>query len=115
MVCMSLQDCESANNKTARICTDCFARGREFGEHRAHHRYTVVKSDFSLLEMEPDWTAEEESQLLASLLHRGLGNWEDIAKVCIGCQMQLLHIYRAGAQDAAQEMEGKQATAELLA
>ena len=75
---ISLQDCESTN-KTAKICTDCFARGREFGDHRAHHRYTVVKSDFSLLE--PDWTAEEESQLLASLLHRGIGNWEDIAKV----------------------------------
>ena len=75
----SPQDCESSSGKTAKICTDCFARGREFGGHRAHHRYTVVKSDFSLLE--PDWTAEEESQLLASLLHRGIGNWEDIAKV----------------------------------
>jgi len=75
------QDCESSSGKTAKICTDCFARGREFGGHRAHHRYTVVKSDFSLLE--PDWTAEEESQLLASLLHRGIGNWEDIAKVLV--------------------------------
>jgi len=74
------QDCESTS-KTAKICTDCFARGREFGSHLAHHRYTVVKSDFSLLE--PDWTAEEEKQLLTSLLHRGVGNWEDIAKVLV--------------------------------
>jgi hypothetical protein len=40
--------CQVCNVKgnALKICTDCFAKGREFGEHRSYHSYTLVKSDF---------------------------------------------------------------------
>ncbi len=40
--------------------------------------------NFSVLD--PDWTAEEETQLLNLLLQRGQGNWEDIARAMQGAK-----------------------------
>ncbi|XP_059088891.1 transcriptional adapter 2-alpha-like [Tigriopus californicus] len=63
------------------ICTSCFAKGREFQKHRSDHEYSVVKNDFFVLE--PDWSAHEEKELVAAVIQRGLGNWDDIAKVLV--------------------------------
>lgn len=60
------------------ICVECFAKGREFGQHRNDHDYSIVKSDFSVVD--PDWTAQDEMQLLSALVQTGEGNWDDICK-----------------------------------
>ncbi len=60
------------------ICLSCFSRGSQFGSHLNTHRYRVKNDSFTVLD--PEWTAEEESQLLNLLLQRGQGNWDDVAK-----------------------------------
>ena len=52
--------------------------GREFLGHRNDHSYSVIKTDFSLFD--PEWTAEEELQLMNALLTHGHGNWDELAK-----------------------------------
>lgn len=78
------------------ICLECFSKGKEFGRHSNSHAYKIIKKDFALLE--EDWTAEEESLLLSSLLQRGHGNWEDIAKVVVNktplqCEQHFEKVY----------------------
>ena len=46
--------------------------------HRNDHSYSVIKTDFSLFD--PEWTAEEELQLMNALLTQGHGNWDELAK-----------------------------------
>eukprot|EP00095_Tigriopus_kingsejongensis_P010389 maker-scaffold1615_size33485-snap-gene-0.11 protein:Tk10389 transcript:maker-scaffold1615_size33485-snap-gene-0.11-mRNA-1 annotation:"transcriptional adaptor 2a" len=72
--------CQECSHVTL-ICTDCFAKGREFKKHRNNHEYSVVKNDFHVLD--PDWSAQEEKELVWAVLQRGLDNWEDIAKVLV--------------------------------
>jgi transcriptional adapter 2-alpha len=60
------------------ICLDCLAKGREFGKHKKTHKFSIVKSDFSVLEQE--WSAKEEVRLLEALIHNGEGNWDEICK-----------------------------------
>ena len=73
--------CHVCLNNSLKLCLECFAKGREVLGHESSHDYTIIQSDFSLLD--PDWTAQEEMQLLNALLQRGHGNWEDIAKVLV--------------------------------
>ena len=47
--------------------------GREFPGHGNDHSYSVVKTDFSLLDA--DWSAEEEIQLMNALLTQGFNHF----------------------------------------
>lgn len=62
----------------AYICSQCFAKGKEFSEHKNYHDYSIVKTDFPLFDSE--WNADEEMLLLSALLQFGHGNWDDIAR-----------------------------------
>lgn len=60
------------------ICTACFAKGAEFGDHKNDHAYSIYKDDFVLYE-NSNWTASEEMSLLEGIrVHR---NWEHVAKL----------------------------------
>ena len=60
------------------ICSQCFAKGKEFSGHKNYHDYSIVKADFPLFDSE--WNADEEMLLLNALLQFGHGNWDDIAR-----------------------------------
>ena len=60
------------------ICSQCFAKGKEFSQHKNYHDYSIVKTDFPLFDSE--WNADEEMLLLNALLQFGHGNWDDIAR-----------------------------------
>ena len=72
----------SAGNTATKvyICSQCFAKGKEFSLHKSNHDYSIVKTDFPLFSSE--WNAEEEMLLLNALLQFGHGNWDDIARYC---------------------------------
>ena len=67
-----------SNSSTVNICSQCFAKGKEFSKHKNYHDYSIVKRDFPLLASE--WNANEETLLLNALLQFGHGNWDDIAR-----------------------------------
>lgn len=74
-------ECPVNTSKSAEpvyICLACFSKGREFPGHRNDHKYSVVKTDFSLFDYE--WSAEEEMLLMNALLTQGHGNWAELAK-----------------------------------
>ena len=60
------------------ICSQCFAKGKEFSQHKNYHDYSIIKTDFPLFDSE--WNADEEMLLLNALLQFGYGNWDDIAR-----------------------------------
>ena len=60
------------------VCPGCFAKGKEFGQHRNEHAYEVRQNNFTILE--DGWTAAEELKLLESLIELGYGNWNEVAK-----------------------------------
>ena len=69
---------ENKNSSAVNICCQCFAKGKEFSKHKNYHDYSIVKSDFPMLDSE--WNAREEMLLLNALLQFGHGNWDDIAR-----------------------------------
>jgi len=62
----------------ANLCFNCFRRGKELKDHRSYHKYSIVRTDFNLLDK--NWTADEECRLLDCVLDCGYGNWQQIAK-----------------------------------
>lgn len=67
-------ECESFD-----ICVACFSLGKEADKHKSSHAYRVWDIlDFSLFV--PDWSAEEELQLITGLELYGMGNWEQVAE-----------------------------------
>lgn len=91
-------ECQDCLGKPV-VCTDCFSKGREFGEHSSGHSYKVhtlilitkfIKDDLNCFffqiicerysVLDQAWTAKEEEILLQGLVQHGLGNWDDIAK-----------------------------------
>ncbi|GIY12559.1 transcriptional adapter 2-alpha [Caerostris extrusa] len=60
------------------FCLQCFAKGREYENHRNNHPYTVMRNNFSLFDSE--WMASEEIKLLNAIADHGIGNWSEIAK-----------------------------------
>ncbi|CAL1263186.1 unnamed protein product [Larinioides sclopetarius] len=60
------------------FCLQCFAKGREYENHKNNHSYTVMRNNFTLLDS--DWLAYEEIKLLNAVADHGIGNWSEIAK-----------------------------------
>ncbi|GFS34579.1 transcriptional adapter 2-alpha [Trichonephila inaurata madagascariensis] len=60
------------------ICLQCFAKGKEYGEHKNDHQYSVMRNNFVILNS--DWMAYEEVKLLNAVADHGIGNWSEIAK-----------------------------------
>jgi transcriptional adapter 2-alpha len=60
------------------MCIECLATAVEAAEigHQRHHRYRVMDNRASFVLFEPDWTAEEELQLLEGIELYGMGNWK---------------------------------------
>ena len=75
------QECPAP--EAVRICSECFAKGRQFGDHLRSHSYSIATKDFALL-ADDSWKSEDELAFLNALLQRGLGNWEDVAKALAG-------------------------------
>eukprot|EP00096_Caligus_rogercresseyi_P012424 TRINITY_DN5203_c0_g1_i1.p1 TRINITY_DN5203_c0_g1~~TRINITY_DN5203_c0_g1_i1.p1 ORF type:complete len:446 (-),score=132.15 TRINITY_DN5203_c0_g1_i1:151-1488(-) len=73
--------CQEVHKSKVHICLECYAKGRTFGSHESSHAYTLVKHDFSLFS--PNWSAQEETRLLDSVLHHGLGSWEEVCKTSL--------------------------------
>ncbi len=72
------RQCKINPKEDTLLCLECFSKGREFGKHKKGHKYSIVKSSFSVLE--PSWSADEEQALLNALAHQGEGNWDEISK-----------------------------------
>lgn len=61
------------------MCTACFAKGGESGEHSNNHSYKIIRDDFYLF---GDWTAREELTFLNQLEASGPSNWTEVASKC---------------------------------
>lgn len=61
------------------LCVQCFASGKEQGEHQNNHDYTIIKNDFPIIK-NSDWSAKEEKDLLNLIEICGFGNWPNISK-----------------------------------
>jgi hypothetical protein len=40
------------------ICADCFRHGKEFGRHKAGHRYRVIEKHYTPI-LDEGWTGDE--------------------------------------------------------
>lgn len=56
------------------ICADCFRHGKEFGRHKAGHKYRVIEKHHTPI-LDEGWTGDEEVMLLDGLFMHGMGNW----------------------------------------
>ncbi|KAJ2597417.1 Transcriptional adapter ada2, partial [Coemansia sp. RSA 1722] len=79
------------------LCTTCFSRGIEIGDHRNDHSYRVVtRHRFPIFTH--DWSADEELLLIDGLRQFGMGNWKDAAEH-VGtrtkeeCEQHYLNVY----------------------
>jgi len=76
------------------ICADCFRQGKEFGRHKAGHRYRVIEKHWRPI-LDEGWTGDEfvsipvpgtgltasrEVMLLDGLFMHGMGNWSAVAE-----------------------------------
>ncbi|XP_015917065.2 transcriptional adapter 2-alpha isoform X2 [Parasteatoda tepidariorum] len=70
--------CAQCANPTRCLCLQCFAKGREYENHKNNHPYIIIRNNFTLFDS--DWMASEEVKLLNAISDRGFGNWSEIAK-----------------------------------
>lgn len=61
------------------LCSQCFAHGKEDGEHLNSHDYVIIQNDFPIIE-NSNWSAKEERNLLSLIQICGFGNWINISK-----------------------------------
>ena len=59
------------------LCTTCFAKGKEKGQHSNNHCYRVIRDDFPFFD---EWTAREEVRFLDQLSSHGPSNWIEVAR-----------------------------------
>jgi hypothetical protein len=60
------------------LCANCFAQGKQRGQHFSWHAYCIVSNRFPLIL--DNWLACEERQLLELVIECGYGNWDDIGR-----------------------------------
>ncbi|KAI8058096.1 hypothetical protein BDF22DRAFT_739499 [Syncephalis plumigaleata] len=81
----------------AEYCVECFAQGKETGNHKANHDYRVMdRLTFSILEN--DWGADEELLFMEGLKTCGMGNWASIGdhigtKTKEQCESHYLNVF----------------------
>lgn len=62
------------------LCVNCFSKGVSVKDHSSEHDYYVIEPlTFPIYVLE--WTAQEELLLLEGIEKKGMGNWNDIARV----------------------------------
>ena len=61
-------------------CLECFGKGKEKGDHKKEHSYSILdKLDYPLFDT--DWSALEDIYLLKGISMSGIDNWYQISEM----------------------------------
>lgn len=61
------------------MCLECLRKGKEKNDHKKTHPYSILdKLDFPLFE--PNWTAQDDINLLKGITSCGIDNWNQISE-----------------------------------